>query len=76
MNPLQMHRHPADKYTLTDTCNGETRTIACDDEGPWDGNDGPPAARDRLVTFVAIITDYIYSTADYKEMSPAVGGYD
>jgi hypothetical protein len=62
-------------YALTYTCNEETRTIVCNDGGPWYADSGPPDTRGRLVAFVTYITEYIYSTEDYKNMSPAEGGY-
>ena len=76
MGDSRMHRHPNPKYSLTYTFRDETRTIVCDDEGPWDTYAGPPSARDRLVAFVAFIAEYIYSTEDFKTMSPPEGGYD
>ena len=76
MGDTRMHRHPADNYALTYTCSGETRTITCNDEGPWDGDAGPPASRDRLAAFVKMVADYIYSTDEYKAIPSAEGGYD
>ena len=52
-----------------------SRTIVCNDEGPWDGHKGPPDTRHRLAAFIAFVADYIFGTDEYKEMSPAVGGY-
>jgi len=66
---------PADKYTLTYTCNGETRTIICNAGGPWDARKGPPDEYKRLVEFIDYIREYIYSTQEYTNMSPAVGAY-
>jgi len=68
-------RTPASTYTLTYTCNGATRTIVCDDGGPWDADAGPPDARDRLVALVESVAEYIYGTEEYQKMPPAEGGY-
>jgi len=75
MGDSRMQKHPADKYTLTYTCNGETRTIICNDEGPWDSSKGPPAFRDNLANFVKHISEYIYRSEEYQNMSPSVGAY-
>jgi hypothetical protein len=53
----------------------ETRTIVCDDGGPWDADLGPPDSRNRLVVFVEFISRYIYGTEKYQNMSPADGAY-
>ena len=66
---------PYNAYSLTYTCNEETRTIVCNDGGPWDAELGAPDSRNRLVAFVAFVVEWIYSTNDYKEMPPAEGGY-
>jgi hypothetical protein len=76
MGDLRCHTHPADLYILTYTYNGDTRTVVCDDEGPWDANEGPPASRDRLAAFIGFITEYVRGSDEYKGMSPVVGGYD
>jgi len=76
MGDLRSHTHPADLYTLTYTYNGETRTVVCDDEGPWDANEGPPASRDRLAAFIGFVTEYVYGTDEYKNMSPVAGAYE
>jgi len=66
---------PAVAYELTYTLNQETRTIVCNDEGPWDGHTGPPDAQRQLVKFVKFVSEYIYSTSEYRQMTPASGGY-
>ena len=66
---------PAEFFTLTYTCNQETRTIVCNDGGPWDGRKGPTDSRNRLVTFVDYVREYVFSSDEYKEMSPQVGAY-
>jgi hypothetical protein len=76
MSDLRSHTHPANLYILTYTYNGETRTVICDDEGPWDANEGPPAYRYRLSTFIGFITEYVHGTNEYKDMLPVVGGYE
>ncbi|MCL2807899.1 MAG: hypothetical protein FWD27_07095 [Coriobacteriia bacterium] len=73
-SPL-MTSTPADSYTLTYTLSEETRTIVSHDGGPWDGIAGPPDAHQRLVQFVDFVREYIYSTEEYKQMSPASGLY-
>jgi len=67
---------PHNNYILKYTFNGETRTIICNDGGPWCADSGPPDTRERLVQFVKIISDYIYSTEEYNKMSPFEGGYE
>jgi len=69
-------QEPANRCSITYTCNKQTRTIVCDDGGPWDALSGPPNSRNSLVAFVSLITDYIYSTEAYQKMPPAVGGYE
>jgi len=66
---------PFDSYTLTYTYDNVTRTIVCEDGGPWYADSGPTDSRNRLVKFVGIITDYIYSTEVFQNMSSSVGGY-
>ena len=66
---------PADYYSLTFTLNGITKTIVCNDGGPWDAKKGPPNERKQLVQFVEFIREYIFSTEEYQNMSPSVGGY-
>ena len=75
-DPLCSYSTPAYLYFVTYTCNDETRTIICNDGGPWDALKGPPDTRNRLVNFVNTICDYIYNTDEYKNMSPINGGYD
>ncbi|MCL2678473.1 MAG: hypothetical protein FWE85_05415 [Clostridiales bacterium] len=60
-------------YSLTYTLKGKTRTVVCNDEGPWDHKKGPPASYKNLVDFIEFITEYIYSTDDYQNMPPAEG---
>ena len=72
---ISMTSTPSSKYSVTYTCENETRTIVCDDGGPWNVKIGPPDTRNRLVVFVTLITDYIFSTDEYKNMSPAEGAY-
>ena len=67
---------PAPTYAITCTCDQVTKTVICDDGGPWDAVSGPPDTRDRLVSFIKIVEDYIYSTPDYQNMPPSEGGYD
>lgn len=62
-------------YSITYTYKEKTRTIRCNDSGPWDAENGPPDTRNRLVDFVSLIEEYIYSTEEYQNMSPSVGGY-
>ena len=76
MGDLRMGRHPATEYKLTYTCNGITRTIVCNDGGPWDADTLEPDARNKLASFAEHIAKYIYNTEEYNGMSPAVGGYD
>ena len=66
---------PSARYSLTYTCDGKTRTIVCEDGGPWYADSGPPDSRNRLVAFVSFVSEYIYSTKDYQKMSPGEGGY-
>ena len=66
---------PSERYSLTYTFNNETRTIVCEDGGPWYADSGPPDSRDRLVAFVAFISEYILNTNEYRRMPHAVGGY-
>ncbi len=66
---------PASKYTLTYTCDGETRTIVSDDGGPWDSYNGPPETHERLVAFINSVENYLYSTAEYQAMPEEEGGY-
>jgi hypothetical protein len=70
-----LHITPADNYTLSYICNNETRTIICDDGGPWNAS-GPSELRDRLVNFVDLVREYIRGTKQYQDMPPAEGGYD
>jgi len=67
---------PADSYSLIYTCKGVTQTILCEDGGPWDADTGPPEVYHRLKGFISFVREYIYSTEDYQNMSPAEGGYD
>ena len=66
---------PADYYTLTYTKNHKTRTITCNDGGPWDARKGPPDAHKQLVQFINYVCEYIFSTNEYQQMSPAIGAY-
>jgi|GEM_PF-1263002 len=66
---------PANSYSLTYTCNNETRTIVCEDGGPWHSDTGPPACRNNLVLFVSWVNAYICSTKEYQRMPNADGGY-
>lgn len=50
-------------------------SIVCNDGSTWDANTLEPDARNKLVVFAEYIAKYIYSTAEYSGMSPAVGGY-
>ena len=67
---------PSNRYAVTYTCNNETRTIVCEDGGPWYADEGPPDSRNSLVALVDLIAEYIYSTEEYQKMPPAEGGYD
>jgi hypothetical protein len=70
-----LHIIPANNYAFSYTCNNETRTIICDDGGPWNTS-GPSELRDRLVDFVDFVREYIHGTEEYQNMSPSEGGYD
>jgi hypothetical protein len=69
-----LHITPDAQYSLTYTLNSETKTVSCDDGGPWNA-DGLPETRDRLVEFIDFVSEYIYGTEEYKNMKPAEGGY-
>ena len=67
-------RTSSEKYILRYTLNGETKTIVCDDGGPWTVG-RLPDTRNRLVKFATFIFEYIYDTDVYKNMQPAEDGY-
>jgi len=73
---LSVIREPEYRYSLTYTCNNETKSVVCNDGGPWDAYKGAPDTRNRLVNFVNTVCDYIYNTDIYKNMPSANGGYD
>ena len=58
-------------YILKYTWGNETRTIICDPVNTQKA----PETHIRLVKFADMITEYIYGTEEYQNMSPANGGY-
>jgi len=62
---------PKYTYVLKYTWGNETRTIICDAVNTYKAAD----THLRLAKFADMITEYIYSTDEYQNMSPAKGGY-
>jgi hypothetical protein len=65
---------PAYTFIFTYTWGSEKRTIVCN-EADFHTRGKNPDTHKRLVKFADMIVEYIYSTEEYKNMSPATGGY-
>ncbi len=67
---------PSCDYKLTVTINGKTKTIVWNEGFYADMTDNLPKANVNFLKLVKHISDYIYSTDEYKNMPKANGGYD
>ena len=67
---------PSCNYNLTTTINGEDKSIIWEDGFPTSMTESLPKENYKFLELVKFISDYIYSTDEYKNMPKTNGGYD